>query len=306
MKNFLTKTPVVITLALICCALWGSAFPCIKIGYRMFSIGGNDTASQILFAGIRFLLAGLMVILICSFIYKKPLIPHNGTTVKRIFILSLFQTILQYVFFYIGLANTTGSKAAIIEATNVFLVILVSGLLFKMEKVTSKKMLGCLIGFIGVVIINLGNGVDAHFSLTGEGFILLSTVAYAFSSVIIKYFSDKENPVLLSGWQFFVGGFVMILCGLAGGGHIAGDSAPAVLLLLYMAFISACAYTLWSLLLAHNPVSRIAVYGFSNPVFGVLLSALLLHETSALNIRCLVALVLVCAGIILANKEKAV
>ena len=80
MKNFLTKTPVVITLALICCALWGSAFPCIKIGYQMFSIGGNDTASQILFAGIRFLLAGLMVILICSFIYKKPLIPHNGTT----------------------------------------------------------------------------------------------------------------------------------------------------------------------------------------------------------------------------------
>ena len=167
MKNFLTKTPVVITLALICCALWGSAFPCIKIGYRMFSIGGNDTASQILFAGIRFLLAGLMVILICSFIYKKPLIPHNGTTVKRIFILSLFQTILQYVFFYIGLANTTGSKAAIIEATNVFLAILVSGLLFKMEKVTSKKMLGCLIGFIGVVIINLGNGVDAH-SLSPE------------------------------------------------------------------------------------------------------------------------------------------
>lgn len=78
MKIFLTKTPVVITFALICCALWGSAFPCIKIGYRMFAIGGNDTASQILFAGIRFLLAGLMVILICSFIYKKPLIPHSG------------------------------------------------------------------------------------------------------------------------------------------------------------------------------------------------------------------------------------
>ena len=106
MKIFLTKTPVVITFALICCALWGSAFPCIKIGYRMFAIGGNDTASQILFAGIRFLLAGLMVILICSFIYKKPLIPHSGATIKRIFILSLFQTILQYVFFYVGLANT--------------------------------------------------------------------------------------------------------------------------------------------------------------------------------------------------------
>lgn len=303
MKNFFTKAPVVITLALICCALWGSAFPCIKIGYRLFAIDGNDTASQILFAGIRFLLAGLMVIICCSFIYKKPLIPKQLATVRRIVVLSLFQTILQYVFFYIGLTNTTGSKAAIIEAANVFLAILVSGLLFKMETVTSKKMLGCLVGFIGVVIINLSNGVDAHFSLTGEGFILLSTAAYAFSSVIIKYYSDKENPVLLSGWQFFFGGFVMILCGLAGGGHISTGSVPAILLLLYMAFISACAYTLWSLLLAHNPVSRIAVYGFSNPVFGVLLSAVLLHETSALNLRCLIALILVCIGIILANKE---
>lgn len=194
MKIFLTKTPVVITFALICCALWGSAFPCIKIGYRMFAIGGNDTASQILFAGIRFLLAGLMVILICSFIYKKPLIPHSGATIKRIFILSLFQTILQYVFFYVGLANTTGSKAAIIEAANVFLAILVSGLLFKMEKVTSKKMLGCLIGFIGVVIINLGNGVDAHFSLTGEGFHPVINSGLCFLFVIIKYFSVKEKP----------------------------------------------------------------------------------------------------------------
>lgn len=300
----LTKTPVVVLLALICCALWGSAFPCIKIGYRQFAIAGNDTASQILFAGIRFFLAGCMVILFCSILYKELLIPRKFQTLKHAFFLSLFQTILQYIFFYVGLSKTTGSKAAVIEAANVFLAILVSGFLFKMEKITSKKMIGCLIGFAGVIIINLGGGLDAHFSVTGEGFILLSTAAYAFSSVIIKYYSDKENTVLLSGWQFLIGGAVMILIGFACGGHIAPSSWHAIALLIYMAFISACAYTIWGLLLANNPVSKIAVYGFSNPVFGVLFSAILLHETTALNLNCIAALILVCAGIILANHES--
>ena len=58
-QKLLTKIPVVCLLTLICCFLWGSAFPVVKIGYQMFSIGASDTASQILFAGIRFTLAGI-------------------------------------------------------------------------------------------------------------------------------------------------------------------------------------------------------------------------------------------------------
>ena len=65
-QNKLAWTPIVILVAGICCLLWGSAFPCIKIGYRLFKIAGGDTASQILFAGIRFALAGTMVILFFS------------------------------------------------------------------------------------------------------------------------------------------------------------------------------------------------------------------------------------------------
>ena len=56
--NFMTKTWVIVVGAMICCTLWGSAFPCIKIGYRMMEIAAADTASQILYAGYRFTLAG--------------------------------------------------------------------------------------------------------------------------------------------------------------------------------------------------------------------------------------------------------
>lgn len=59
----LTSLPVVMFLAGICCFLWGSATPAIKTGYRLFQIQSSDAMSIILFAGMRFLLAGFLVIL---------------------------------------------------------------------------------------------------------------------------------------------------------------------------------------------------------------------------------------------------
>ena len=101
----------------------------------------------------------------------------------------------------------------------------------------------------------------------------------------------------------------MLVLGLAFGGHIApaaaANPAPAILLLAYLGFISAAAYSLWSLALAANPVSRVAVFGFMNPVFGVLLSAVLLDEASAVNpLVAVAALALVSAGIIIVNRPK--
>ena len=69
---FLQKKPVVAILACFCCLLWGSAFPSIKIGYQLFHIDSADTGSQLLFAGYRFTLAGILVILAGSLLYKSP------------------------------------------------------------------------------------------------------------------------------------------------------------------------------------------------------------------------------------------
>ena len=52
--KFFTHRAVVVSFTLICCLLWGSAFPCIKIGCGMFDIDSASTSSQILFAGLRF------------------------------------------------------------------------------------------------------------------------------------------------------------------------------------------------------------------------------------------------------------
>ena len=80
----------------------------------------------------------------------------------------------------------------------------------------------------------------------------------------------------------------------------------APLMLLYLGCISAVAYSLWGILLKYNPVSRVTVFSFMTPVFGVLLSAALLRETNTPHgAVCAAALVLVCIGICLVNRAGA-
>lgn len=303
---FMQKTIVVWFGAMLCCALWGSAFPCIKIGYDLFDITNNDVYSQILFAGYRFTLAGVLAIAIDSIYNRKILIPKKASWTKVIK-LSMLQTVAQYGFFYIGLAHTTGVKASIIEAINVFVAILIASIFFKQEKLTIVKIVGCGLGFMGVTLVNLTKGgIDMNMQWNGEGFIFLSTVAYAFSSVCLKDYSKNENPVILSGYQFILGGIVMAIYGIIMGGELNIMTVSAFAMLIYLSLVSAVAYSVWGILLKYNPVSKVSVFGFMNPVFGVILSAMLLsgEKEQALGIKSIVALILVCIGIYIVNCQK--
>ena len=303
--EFWTKTPVIICMAFISCFLWGSAFPSVKTGYRLLAIAQDDAASQILFAGFRFALAGLLVLLAGSLILGRVLIPRKESVIP-ILIVSFFQTTGQYFFFYIGTAHTSGVNAAILVAAGTFFTILISCLIFRYEKLTWKKLLGCLIGFAGILLMQIPAGIELSFTFTGEGFVLLSSVMYAFSSSFLKKYSKQEEPLVINGWQFLIGGIVMILGGAAAHGEVSGFSFGSGLLLFYMAVISAGAYSLWGILLKYKPVSQVAVFGFMNPVIGVILSALILGEQNqAFTVYGLGALVLVSLGIVVVNLQIA-
>lgn len=295
-ENVLTKTGVVCLLAMVSCALWGSAFPCIKAGYQLFAVSAGDTASQILFAGIRFFLAGILVILFGSIQGRRFLKIPKGS-LHRVLILSLFQTILQYTLFYMSLARTTAVNGSIIDGTVWFFSILIAALIFRMERFTAKKALGCILGFAGIVIVELG-GITGQLTFgIGDVLMLASAVSSGMSTVCLKIFSEKDNPVMLSGYQFLIGGLIMAVIGVLCGGSLHPTSPSAFVLLLYMALISSVAYTLWGVLLRHNPVSRISVFGFMTPVFGVIFSAIFAGERSQLGLFTIVALILVCVGI---------
>ena len=301
-QNTLTKTGIVALLACICCILWGSAIPVIKTGYRLMQVDSADTASQIVFAGVRFTLAGILVLIFASIREKKVMIPDKEI-LKYAVPVCLAQTVGQYFFFYIGVAHTSGVKGGIITGLGNFIAILMSCLIFRNERMTGRKIAGCVLGFAGVVVINLmGNSLDMGFKLTGEGFILIAQLSYGISTVLINLFS---RTVLLSGTQFAMGGIVLTLIGVGMGGHLGNVTVGGVAIIFYLAMVSAVAYTLWSVLLAWNDVSKVAIFGFVNPLCSVILSALILGEVKqAFNIGSLIALLLVCAGIYIVNCKE--
>ena len=287
-----------------CCVLWGSASPAIKIAYELFRIAPEDTASRITLAGARFLIAGVMTIAFGSILAKRFLLPKRDS-IKYIALLSLLQTIGQYYFFFMSLAYISGVRGSIINASGNFLAIVIAAFIFRLEKLTGRKLLGCIVGFSGIVMILGGFRALADggvISFQGEGAMLIAALFYAFSSCCIKIFSKQENPVILSGYQFMLGGLVLLVIGLIMGGQLIFYSMSCAGNLIYMGFISAGAYTLWGVLLKHNPVSRVSIFGFINPVMGVLLSALFLGENKeAFSITGLLALLMVALGIIIVN-----
>jgi drug/metabolite transporter (DMT)-like permease len=306
-KQTIFQNPIILTLiALLCCALWGSATPAIKTGYRLLAVEG--VSSIMLFAGIRFFMAGIFTVIIFSIARRKLLIPKKEN-IGRILTVASVQTVIQYVFFYLGLAYTSGVKGTIASGSGAFFAVLIASLIFKQEKLTVKKIVACAVGFLGIVLINL-NGLTFSsdpLDLMGVAFVLLSAIALSFSSVLIKKYSAYEDPVTISGYQFIVGGFFMIMIGLAFGGKVDFSNLFGVLDLVYLALLSAVAYSLWGILLKHNPVSKVTVFNFTTPVFGVLLTMLFLPgESGSVNIiNLVITLVLISLGILLLNYKKA-
>lgn len=294
----------VFALATLCCVLWGSAFPAIKNGYALLHIAPDDIASQMLFAGWRFALAGAILLGVAAAM-KKPILAFNGRQMRQVALLGLTQTTIQYVFFYIGLAHATGVKSSIMNATGVFFSVVLAHFIYANDRLNGRKTLGCLIGFLGVVVVNLGGGVlGFDFSLLGEGFIIIAAFVLAAASIYGKRLSAGMDAMVMTGWQLFIGGIGLTAIGGIGGGHLEALNLQSGALLLYMALLSSVAFAVWSLLLKHNPVGLIAAFNFLIPVFGVSLSAIFLGE-SLLRWSYLAALVLVCAGIWLVTRPSA-
>ena len=299
-EKFFSKNYVVVIGALICCMLWGSAFPCVKVGYGLFGVDTSSYSSLILFAGIRFTLAGVLVLAFGSALQRKFLLPKRKN-IWRVAVVALFQTAMQYTFFYIGLANLTGVKSSVLNGLGVFFTIIAACFIFRTERFTLIKLVGCILGFGGVLVMNL-DGLNFEFSLTGEGFIIFSGLSAATAAGFVKVFSKHENTTTLCGWQFFCGGLALVIIGAATGGSIRPTSGASFAMLFYLAFLSACAFTLQGYLLKYNPVSKVAVFKSTNPLFGALFSAIILGETEQLlHYTTLIALALVCGGILIIN-----
>ena len=301
-QNGGTKTQSVTSIilpAVLCTALWGSAAPCVKRGYELFAVSADAPFSQLIFAGWRFALAGILVLLVTRL--KGHRIVPKRDEIKPILAISLFQSMLQYVCYYIGLSGTTGTKGSVLSGTQTFFALLLAHCLLPNDKLNRRKTLGCICGFAGVLALGLG-GLNG-FNLTGDGLVLLSAVSAGAGALVSRIYTPGRDPMLLTGWQLLIGGCFLLGVGTMGGGALGRVTLGGVLLLGYMIVLSAAAFTIWTALLGKFPVGKVSLFGFLIPVFGTLFSALVLGE-NIFTARNLAALVLVSGGIAVANSAS--
>ncbi|WP_338453251.1 DMT family transporter [Niallia oryzisoli] len=290
----------VIGIAIFCSILWGSAFPVLKISYVELQIAANDTMAQIVFAGLRFLLAGLILLLFLFFTNRSQL-PVKSSHLFILILFGIIQTAVQYFFFYNGLSKVSGMQGAILSSSGTFLAVILAHFYYQDDHMNWKKAIGMIAGFAGIIAANWGQEFQFQFQWSGEGFMIMSGLTSAITTIMTKELASDIPPVTLTGWQLTIGSFALLLVGFPQLSESSITFTPFGWgLLIYAALISSVAFALWTTVLKFNKAGEMSIYSFLTPVFGAILSAMFIPGES-FNLFILAALSLVAVGIIAIN-----
>ncbi len=309
-KSIFEKVKLLPLFGCIAALSWGFAVPLIKIGIKQFQITSDNTGGKIIFAGIRFTIAGLMILLLHFLLTrmktKEP--AQAGAEIRRLsakeigmlILFAFVNTAAMYFCFYIGVSNSPGSRSAILNSLNTFFLVILASLVFR-EKVTRAKIIGCLLGLTGILILNLGGEGGGAFTLAGDGMMILSSICSAFGGVLTRIVCRRVEPVFATGSSLVIGGLMLTLCGILMRGTIPAVNVKGTLVLLFLAAISVTAFTIYNQLLVYHPVGKVAIFNALIPVFGVALSCILLGEVFLP--RYILAAFLVATGVFVINRK---
>ncbi|WP_242220694.1 DMT family transporter [Bacillus cereus group sp. BfR-BA-01380] len=300
-ERFFTHPFGVFVAALSATFLWGSAFPFIKLSYIQLDIQPHEVGEQILFAGYRFFLAGIMLLFFFKVLGKK--VSYQKGTMKQLVQIGLFQTFLQYVCFYIGMSYSTGIEGAVISGTSSFFQIVLAHFLYKDDSLNMRKIVGVSIGFCGVILVNIPKGnMHFHFGI-GELLLLGAAMLYSYGNILAKEGSKTMDVGYMTAYQMVIGSLGLLFIGILQVGFMPFTfHMQTLLMLLYLSFLSAAGFCIWNTVMKYNKVGKVSMYMFFIPVFGVILSNLILGE--AIHSFVLFGLACVATGIIVVNRTR--
>ena len=299
-ENILKKTWVMVLLASLCQALWGVVFPVIKKSYELFSISG--VGSTLLFASIRFMIAGVILLLLDTFMEKRfPVLDKKGY--ESVFMLGTIQTGLAYAFQYIAMISASSINCSILNGTGVIFSTIIAHFISKDDKMNGRKALGGVLGFIGVLVCFLWGGKLEGFSLKGEGLMLLSILTFVTGTNLSRIVTTGIKSVVVSGYNLLVGGAELFILSLFLGGRIGNGGLYGIMCLVFLSLPSCVCLYLWTALSSANSVSKVAVFQCINPITGAIAASLLLGE-NVFQPKYIVSVLLVVISIIIITKGR--
>ena len=287
--------------------LWGWAYPFIKLGFTEFEITTEMTGSKMLFAGIRFFISGIIILTVARMAHRSFDLKETAKTNvigSSLFLLAftLLNTTLHYACFYIGLSHSQGSRAAILNSLSVFVLVILACTFFKSDKLTLRKIIGCTMGFAGILSLNMGGSESGSFTMLGDGMIILNALCGACAGLMTRGVGKRVDVFIGTGYSLGIGGALLVILGLLMGGTLPHVTLLGLFYLLMLIGISTIGFTLYNKLLTCNPVGKIAIWNSLIPVVGAVTSCLCLYE--AFEWKYAVAATLTTAGIYIINKGK--
>lgn len=295
---------IVFVFALIAMFLWGSAVPVTKLSFEALSIAPSEIFTRIYYAGLRFVLASLMV-------FAYLLVKGRSDSELRLrklkrkdwlflAIIGLLRITLCYFFYYNALAYISGVKGSVLVSSSTFITVLLTPFIVKEDKFNRGKLFALILGFAGIIVANIDKGFDLNFTLRGEGFMLISGAFTALVETLIKPKGKGIAAPVITWGQLLFGSIPLIVIGYIGLEHKLNWNAAAVMLLIYSAIISAVAFILWYELLKVNDAGELAIYRLFIPIFGSILSAIFIPG-ELFTAYLVLGLILVVLGIMVLN-----
>jgi drug/metabolite transporter (DMT)-like permease len=283
-------------LAIAACLLWSTAFVGVKIGLRF--------TTPLQFAGIRFILSGLLILPFCGNLWRSfALIGENWKQVVR---LAFFQTFLLYTMFYLGISLVPAAITAIIIGASPLFSAILAHLLLDDDKLSMRKMVSISLGMTGVVIIAVSRGSFSW--MEGKEFwgiliLILANMAGSMGNVMVVKYRSGLPPLLLNSAQLMTGGLGLFILSVPFEGLTFGfNEIPYYISLGWLSFLSAAAFSIWFILLRRPgiKVSELNIWKFMIPVFGAALSWIILSDEKP-EIIALIGMLLIGLSLIVLN-----
>jgi drug/metabolite transporter (DMT)-like permease len=293
MKKFLFSTTV---LAIFACLLWATPFTAIKIGLKY--------TTPLQFAGIRFLLSGLIILPFIKDLKYKVL--ESKKRWRFILWVALLQTTFLYGLFYTGISFVPGALAAMLIGSQPLFAAVFAHFMLANDKMSWNKIFAIILGITGVCIISLGR---ADFVLTttiplGVGILILNNIVGSTGNVIVSRDAKDMPPRVLASFSMIIGGAVLLLISIP----IENPSWTTIypgeyyLSLAWLAMVSAFAITIWFGLLQRPgvKVSNLNTWKFIVPIFGASLSWLILPDEHP-DLLSIIGMIVIACSLLLVN-----
>lgn len=299
-KNFVRSKKGALILGLLTMLCWGSLFPMVKLGYRAFDVDTSSPGSILLFAGLRFFICGLLLIL---FVWRRDrrLSLPDRQTLLPVFMIALTAYILHYTCTYLGLANLESSKTAIIKQIGTLFIVCFAFLFRREDRFTLAKLTGGILGFASILVINL-DGLRLHFTVW-DLLVVCASFASVASTIFSKNAYDRCDPLYVTALSQLIGGAILLLIGALAGGRLGRIDLASLCTLAYICLASCVGYGLWNMLLKYHNMSRMSTIKFAETFFSAAFSWIILGE-DIFQWQYLLSFILVAAGLIISNRSK--